>query len=146
MGVRESWNELGTGGKVLVGLLVGGVVLVVGIVLLIVLAAVLGSFVLGMGSSASGGSAAAPPEMSVSMSYDATAETATVTHTRGETIEAENLLLRVDGELIDWTDPDGSVTAGDSMTVDASSGTRVRVIWSGGGEDPVTLASDTVGE
>lgn len=146
MGVRESWNELGTGGKVLVGLLVGGVVLVVGIVLLIVLAAVLGSFVLGMGSSASGGSAAAPPEMSVSMSYDATAETATVTHTRGETIEAENLLLRVDGELIDWTDPDGSVTAGDSMTVDASSGTTVRVIWSGGGEDPVTLASDTVGE
>jgi len=31
MGVRDSWNELGTGGKVLVGLLlVGGGVLVVG--------------------------------------------------------------------------------------------------------------------
>jgi len=53
MGVRDSWNELGTGGKVLVGLLVGGGVLVVGLVLLVILAAVVGSFVLGMGESTS---------------------------------------------------------------------------------------------
>ena len=144
MGVRDRWNGLGTGGKVLVGLVAGGVVLVVGVVLLLILTAVVGTFVLSGGSSSAGGSVAAPPQMSVATSYDADAGAATLTHDGGDEAQAANLVVRVDGELVDWTDPDGTVSPGDSLTVDASAGSTIRLLWSGGGEDPVTLSSYTV--
>ncbi len=128
MGVRESWNELGTGGKVAVGLVVGGIVLVVGLVLLVVLAAILGSFVLGMGSSAGG----APPAMTPAFDYTASNETLRVTHAGGDAVDADDLLIETDGRTVGWTAEDGTVTAGASTTAEAAPGSTVRLIWTGG--------------
>ena len=55
MGLRETWNELGTGLQVLVGLGVGAVLLVAAIPIVVVLAAVVGSFVLGVGDPGAAG-------------------------------------------------------------------------------------------
>lgn len=138
MGVRESWNELGTGGKVLVGLLVGGVVLVVGLVLLVILAAVLGSFVLGMGEPA----AQASPQLSVAFDYDDSTETVEIIHDGGDSVEAADLLIETEDGTFGWEDPDGTVSAGDSTVVDASPGTKVQVVWVGG-EETTVLAEMT---
>lgn len=127
MGVRESWNELGTGGKILIGLAVGGVVLVVGIVLLVILAAVLGSFVLGMGEQTAG----TAPQMSIVYEYDESSESVEITHDGGDSVEAGDLLIETDDGTVPWEDSDGTVTAGDSTVVDASDGTTVRVVWVG---------------
>ena len=139
MSLRESWDELGTGGKVLIGVAVGGFVLVVGLVLLVILAAVIGSFVLGMGDTA----AATSPQISVAVDYDASTETAEVIHEGGDSIEADSLLVETDAGTFEWEDGDGTVTAGDSTTVDASAGTTVRVVWVGG-EESAVLAETTV--
>lgn len=133
MGLRDSWNELGTGGKVLVGLAVGGVVLVVGLVVLLILAAVVGSFVLGMGDTAE----TTMPQASFTVDYDASNETAEITHSGGESIPASGLDVETGERTVEWDDGDGDVTAGDSMTVDANRGTTVRVIWRGDGESAV---------
>lgn len=136
MGVRESWNELGTGGKVLIGLVVGGTVLVVGLVLLIILAAVLGSFVLGMGDQA----AATTPQVSFDGDYDTSGETMEITHTGGESIAATDLHIETDDQVLEWEDEDGTVGAGDSAVVDVSPGTTVRVVWNGEGESAVLFS------
>jgi FlaG/FlaF family flagellin (archaellin) len=136
MGVRDSWNELGTGGKVLVGLLVGGGVLVVGLVLLVILAAVVGSFVLGMGESTS---ATATPQVSFTADYDTAGETAEILHDGGDGIPADELSVETGDRTVEWDDADGAVTAGDSTVVDASPGTTVSVVWNGDGESAVLL-------
>lgn len=140
MGVRESWNELGTGGKVLIGLVVGGAVLVVGLVLLIILAAVLGSFVLGMGDQA----VATTPQLSIDAEYDASSEVAEITHEGGDTVEAANLQIKTDDRTFEWEDEDGAVTAGDSVVIDVSQGTEVRVVWTGEGESVVMFDGPVV--
>lgn len=136
MGVRDSWNELGTGGKILVGLLVGGVVVVVGLVLLVILAAVVGSFVLGVGETSSAG---ATPQASFTVDYDAASETAEITHDGGDAVPADELSVEAGDRTVAWEDGDGEVSAGDSTAVDAAPGTTVRVVWSGDGESAVLM-------
>ncbi|SFR93432.1 Protein of unknown function [Halomicrobium zhouii] len=140
MGVRDSWNELGTGGKILVGLVVGGVVVVVGLILLLILAAVIGSFVLGMGEPST---ATAMPQVTFSVEYDAAAETAEITHDGGDAIPADELSVETGDRTVAWDDGDGEVTAGESVAVDASPGTTVSVVWNGDGESAV-LSRTTV--
>lgn len=139
MGVRDSWNELGTGGKILVGLLVGGVVVVVGLVLLVVLAAVVGSFVLGVGDA----SQSTTPTASFAFEHDVPNETAEITHDGGDSIPADELSVETDEGTVGWDDEDGTVTVGDSVVVDAARGTTIRVVWSDGSESMV-LAQSTV--
>lgn len=133
MGVRETWSELGTGVQLLLGLFVGGVVLVVGIVVLVVLAAVVGSFALGMGES----TGTASPEVDFTGEYDASSETFEITHQGGESVQAATLTVEAGDRTSQWADEDSSVTAGDSMVVDATSGTTVRVVWDDGTESMV---------
>jgi len=141
MGLRETWNELGTGGKIVVGLVIGGVVLFVGILLLVVLAAVIGSFVLGMGSE----SVATAPQASFAFEHDTEAGETTIVHEGGDTIDADRLVVEIDEQRAQWDDPDGSVEAMDSFTVDTQPGDRIRLVYTGG-ETTEPLAVDDVPE
>lgn len=99
-------------------------------------AAVLASFVLGLGDSPT----QAAPQVSFSFDYDS-AGTLTITHQGGDHVRADSLIVR--GELLDatgsWTDLGGSasgdiggepaVVAGDRVTVGAESNSRVSIIW-----------------
>jgi FlaG/FlaF family flagellin (archaellin) len=113
------------------------VVLVVGVVLLVVLAAVVSSFVLGVGSE---GGAPEAPQVSMDFEYDDTTEAVTVTHAGGDSIDAAALTVVVDGQQFAWngTDADGRVSAGSSTTVSAQRGATVRVVWAD--ESTETLA------
>ena len=148
MGVRESWNELGTGGKILVGLAVGVVLLAVLLVVLVVLAAVLASFVLGMGSE----TAEATPSASFDFDYDQSAGQVQIQHAAGESIPASEITIIVDGQRVFWADgggavsgDDGEVIAGDSITVDVQPGDDVQVVYRD--EDvSSTLGAETIPE
>ena len=103
--------------------------------LIVVLAAVVGTFVLGLGGSASGGRESTP-QISFSFDYDADSQLVTVTHDGGDSVPAEELQLAYEsgGEItVDtWVDErDGTVTAGDSFTTESTvdSGSAVRVVW-----------------
>jgi len=135
MGLREQWGELDTGVKILVGLGVGLALLVIAIPAIIILSAVVASFVLGLGDAES----AAPEELQVSMSfdYDADTEAVTILHDGGDSIDAGRLTVRADDRRVAWDDSDSTVTAGDRTTVPAQPGTDIRVVWEG--ESTVTL-------
>jgi len=146
MGLRESWNELGTGGKIAVGLAVGVVLLIVALVVLVVLAAVLASFVLGMGSE----TAEATP--SASFDYDQSAGQVQIQHAAGESIPASEITIIVDGQRVFWADgggatsgDDGEVIAGDSITVDTQPGDDVQVVYRDEGVSS-TLGAETIPE
>jgi FlaG/FlaF family flagellin (archaellin) len=141
MGLRERWSELSTGTKVLVGAGIGIGVFVVAIPVLLILAAVVGSFVLGMG----GGDVPDAPTASIEYEYEGAGEemTATITHEGGEPIESGNLAVRINDRTVSWTDEDGEIGVGNSITVDVAAGDSIRVVWDDGSER-VTLSSDEV--
>ncbi|WP_372480141.1 type IV pilin [Halomicrobium sp. HM KBTZ05] len=143
MGLRESWNELGTGGKIAVGLGVGGVVLVVALVVLVVLAAVLASFVLGVGSE----TAPETPTASFNFDYEQSAGQVQIQHAGGDSIPASEISIVSGGQRVFWADgggavsgDDGRVVAGDSITVDVEPGDDVRVVYKDG-DTSATLSS-----
>jgi FlaG/FlaF family flagellin (archaellin) len=97
--------------------------------LLVVLAAVVGTFVLGLGDSARGGGAsrARPPQIAFSFDYRS-GGALTITHDGGDSVAADQLRIRGDGVNQAWG-ASGTVTAGDSVTVDVSSDATINVIW-----------------
>lgn len=109
--------------------------------LLVVLAAVVGTFVLGVSSSASGGGSGSggareTPQVSFAFEYSSDTQLVTVTHQGGDSVPAEELQVAYEsnGEVaVDtWQDDDdGRVTAGDSFTTEGpvDSGSAVRVVW-----------------
>jgi len=108
--------------------------------LLVVLAAVVGTFVLGLGSSTSGsssggGSAREVPQVAFSFEYSADTQRVTITHDGGDSVEANELqvVYESDGSraVERWQDDDGRVTAGDSFTTSRpiASGATLRVVW-----------------
>jgi len=136
MGFREQWGDLGTGGKILVGVAVAGVMFIVGLVLLVVLSAVIASFVLGLGSSAD---PAAAPQGSWGFDYDATNESSgelTITHEGGDSVEASKLTVAVGSRTVDW-DGSGTISVGDSTTVEVGPDEVVRLVWGSGEEETV---------
>jgi len=130
MGLRDWWRELETGGKVLVGLDVDTVAFLVLVPLVVVLAAVAGSFVLSLSGGTDGG-APAVPQAAFNFDYAAAAETATIQHHSGDVIDAATLQVVVDGSERAWDDADGTVGAGDETAVAAQPGQTVRVVWTG---------------
>lgn len=123
MGLREQWNELDTGVQILVGLGVGAVVVLIAIPVVLILAAVVASFVLGMGDPEAG----APETPQVSFDFDLDAEESmvlTITHAGGDTLRAEQL----------------SIEVGDSATVTVQPADTVGLVWTGEAES-VTLGS-----
>jgi len=136
-----------------------GVILMVAIT--VILAAVIASFVLGLGDQQE-----VAPTANFDFSYDSSAQEVTVTHTNGDNIIGTNLYIR--GENFDpttsgddvaddgqWTggasatiDGNTAVTSGDSATVDLSGGSDpaayvIRVNWqSSDGSSSSELSSD----
>ncbi|MFW6437139.1 MAG: type IV pilin [Halococcoides sp.] len=125
MGLRERWANRGTAGKVLI--VVAGVALVVTLLVGLVLAGAVGSFIFSMdGQSSSGGGAGVGPVATVSISVDD--GTATVTHEGGDPLEPERTVVVIDGERTAWSDSDGSITEGDQFTTPVDSPERIDVI------------------
>lgn len=122
----------------------------------VILAAVIGTFVLGLGSSIQQQTPQAQFGFEVSDDNDDDdVDTVTVTHESGDSIPTSELSLRAASESGSWPGS-GDVTAGDSATVtddeatsngalDLSSGVElsgktVRVVWaSPGGDNTATL-------
>jgi flagellin-like protein len=127
-----------------------GVILMVAIT--VILAAVIASFVLGLGDQAS----ETAPQASFSFDYDAGSDVLTITHDGGDTISANELYVRGSGIQSsgsaqittsgdDWTVSGVSeVSAGTSVTVGVSSSYDVRVVYEAApGDSSATLGQDS---
>ncbi|USZ68334.1 type IV pilin N-terminal domain-containing protein [Halorussus salilacus] len=129
-----------------------GVILMVAIT--VILAAVIGTFVLGLGDRVGQSSPNANFGFDYSAGNDIVVE---VTHDGGDSVEANQVNVSVggadvyaDGELVDdsgensssWS---GDITAGDSIYVDGkfSDGDEVRVIWSASGSDQTAVIGES---
>jgi len=127
-----------------------GVILMVAIT--VILAAVIASFVLGLGDQAQ----QTTPQASFAFDYDGNNNNVQVTHDGGDTIEAQELFLR--GDEGDGTGIDGSwsdigsygdtseIRAGNSVTqgVNANGEYDIRVVYeSVEGDNSATLAQDS---
>jgi len=118
-----------------------GVILMVAIT--VILAAVIGTFVLGLGDQVS----ESAPQASMSFEFNDTG--VNITHEGGETLEKSN--LNVSSESIGPEEanfPDSSVTAGDTAQHNDAggdiSGETVRVVWinpAGGGTNTIARAT-----
>jgi len=115
-----------------------GVILMVAIT--VILAAVIGTFVLGLGNQLQSSS----PSASFSFSYDSSEGNLTITHNGGDGVAADQLFVVGSNDDGSWNDIDSSierVSAGTSVTVGVDSDSTVRVVWeSSGGERSSTLA------
>ena len=125
-----------------------GVILMVAIT--VILAAVIGSFVLNLGGSLQ----QSAPQASFGFDYNTSASTNTVdvTHQSGDTIDVERLNVTASGgtELSSTDSWSGTVGAGDTATYEISTspntwnGETVRVVWtSENGENSATLSQST---
>ena len=101
-----------------------GVILMVAIT--VILAAVIGAFVLGIG-----GDQNATPSASISLDPDVD-DTVTVEHNGGQTLDLEEIQLSVDGTIVTQDDGDGdrlsdytdsdTLRAGETVTVESGTG------------------------
>jgi len=114
-----------------------GVILMVAIT--VILAAVIGSFVLGLGNSVQ----QTAPNANFQFDYDSAANNVTATHSGGDTIPAaDNVTLSTSNDSASFGP--NEVSAGSSLTAKYESDKTVRVIWtSEGGDTSQTLAEDT---
>jgi flagellin-like protein len=124
-----------------------GVILMVAIT--VILAAVIGTFVLGLGDQVS----ESAPQAQFSFNFDNSTGTAVmnITHDGGDAISSDQLAVNVAGETAwdssgngpGWansTDWSGEVSAGDSLDLSKSSGgpsdgDAVRIVWSSSNSD-----------
>ena len=117
-----------------------GVSPVIGVILMVaitvILAAVIGAFVLGLGDQASN----TAPQASFSFDFSED-DTVTVTHTGGDTIQNSSLTLN-GNNVSHFTNTDEQVSTGDTATVDIGGGEVARVIW----ENPAGGSSNTLAE
>ncbi|MFB6074297.1 MAG: type IV pilin [Haloarculaceae archaeon] len=107
-----------------------GVILMVAIT--VILAAVIATFVLGLGDQVSN----TAPQASFSFNYDGANNNLTVTHTGGDSVQANELYIRGSNDDGSWNNIPGSsygrtsdITAGNSVTVDVSASATVRVVY-----------------
>ena len=119
-----------------------GVSPVIGVILMVaitvILAAVIGAFVLGLGDQASN----TAPQASFSFDFSDD-ETVNVTHTGGDTIQNSSLTLNnEDGDEAFFGDGDDQVSTGDRASVSYSDGETIRVIWN----NPAGGSSNTLAE
>jgi flagellin-like protein len=125
-----------------------GVILMVAIT--VILAAVIATFVLGLGEQVS----STAPQASFSFDYDNSSSGSsgnlTIAHSGGATLNIENVAVQVaDNSSVNissWPGGDNEITAGDSVTVNATSGDSVRITWTNDqGTDSATLREYVVG-
>lgn len=123
-----------------------GVILMVAIT--VILAAVIGSFVLNLGGSLND----TAPQASFGFDFNTGSgnDNVTITHQSGDTIDAERLnVTGVNSSAIEWTTAGtgGPVSAGSSATFNSSgsfASDTIRVVWeSETGENSATLSTST---
>jgi flagellin-like protein len=120
-----------------------GVILMVAIT--VILAAVIGTFVLGLGNQVQD----TAPQATFSFDFEDTGSgtyDVTATHDGGDTFNSDNTdsLNLTDGTTSNTTDYSLSVASGDSETITTGPSTDVRVIWtSPNGENSATIARAT---
>jgi flagellin-like protein len=105
-----------------------GVILMVAIT--VILAAVIATFVLGLGEQLSDSA----PSATFDFDYDEDNTELTITHTGGDTIKASDLYVRGIASPGDWTtvgsyDADSDIGAGASVAPTVNAGDTVRVVW-----------------
>jgi len=112
-----------------------GVILMVAIT--VILAAVIGTFVLGLGDQVS----ESAPQASFSFDFN-DSEGVNVTHEGGETLEKGNIDINSSDGLTQVTPfPDPTISAGDTASYDdAGAGETIRVIWT----NPAGGATNTI--
>jgi len=118
-----------------------GVILMVAIT--VILAAVIGTFVLGLGDQVS----ESAPQASFSFDFDMDNDNVTVTHEGGETLQKSNIAVNgsdsdVSATSETFSDP---ISAGDSAVyTDVNPGETIRVIWTnpaGGSTNTIARAT-----
>ncbi|WP_276247913.1 type IV pilin N-terminal domain-containing protein [Haladaptatus sp. YSMS36] len=119
-----------------------GVILMVAIT--VILAAVIGTFVLGLGDQVGD----TGPQTQFSFDYDGS-DILTITHESGDKIKASEITIKdADGDInVAWGASSSFVTAGDSVDVGSSglgstaveTDDTVRLIWQSGSSDSSTL-------
>jgi len=97
-----------------------GVILMVAIT--VILAAVIATFVLGLGEQVSD----TAPNASFSFDYESSTSSVTVTHSGGPNIQSSQLSVKGADNSSSWS---GEVSAGDSTVVAVSSGQTLSVVW-----------------
>jgi len=118
-----------------------GVILMVAIT--VILAAVIGTFVLGLGDQVS----ESAPQASFSFDFNMTAGDVTITHEGGETLESSQITVEGDdGAPTGANDFTGStISSGNSSTYGSiNSGETIRVIWTnpaGGSTNTIARAT-----
>ena len=119
-----------------------GVILMVAIT--VILAAVVGSFVLGLAGDVSENA----PTVQIDFNYNSAGPNVTLTHDGGSSFSSDTVRLTgPEGEIDDLDEwGNGQVRAGDSVTVESltvSEGDTLRVIWEGSSSSSV-IARSTV--
>ena len=118
-----------------------GVILMVAIT--VILAAVIGTFVLGLGEGVQ-----TTPQAKFNFDYNESGSRLTITHDGGDAIDSDELEVVGNGSTTTWTAAVGAtesydVSAGNSSLVtEVQSNDTIRVVWS----DPNTDKSATVGK
>nr|WP_256488537.1 type IV pilin N-terminal domain-containing protein [Halohasta salina] len=121
-----------------------GVSPVIGVILMVaitvILAAVIGAFVLGLGDQVSNNA----PQASFSFDFNSTADPSnvTITHTGGDNIEASNLNVTNGSNTERWGGGSGTVSTGDEYSMDYYTGDTIRVIW----QNPSGGSSNVIAE
>ena len=120
-----------------------GVILMVAIT--VILAAVVGAFVLGLGDQVS----ETAPSAQISFEYDSGEGEVTLTHEGGPSFSSDSVSLIGPGgtisDLDDWGN--GQVSAGNSVDADISdeeTGNTLRVVWEGSSGSSSVIARSTV--
>lgn len=115
--------------KVLIAIGVGIVVVIPAI---IILSAVIGAFVLGMGDTVP-----AEPRVSFEWEHDETTNELDVTHMGEEPLPPDSVLLQTGDNTKEWGTSE-EVSTGDSITIkNVSSGDTVEIVWTGGEENTI---------
>jgi len=119
-----------------------GVSPVIGVILMVaitvILAAVIGAFVLGLGDQVSNNA----PQASFSFEFNDSASDVNITHTGGDNIQANNLNVSNGSSEKRWNGGTGTVSTGDEDFIAYSSGDTIRVIW----QNPAGGSSNVIGE
>ena len=127
-----------------------GVSPVIGVILMVaitvILAAVIGAFVLELGSSV------ATEQPQASFDFEVDGSNATVTHQGGSEIDNSSISVVLNKSYYNWSDADGIITAGESMdssnmSMDSSNTSTysggadtVQVVWNGENGQSAVLA------
>ncbi|ESS06655.1 MAG: archaeal flagellin N-terminal-like domain protein [uncultured archaeon A07HB70] len=115
-----------------------GVILMVAIT--VILAAVIGTFVLGLGQDVQ-----STPSASFDFDFNSSNNNVTVVHTGGDSLvegdNAQDVNVTTSTTTSDWFANETDISAGDSQSANFSSGDTVRVVWTGtSGESSAVLA------